>query len=197
MANDLITIDEYKQLMNITSDKDNERLDALISSASALVKTYCGRTFVDYASVDKTEVLNIAEDTHIAQLVESPVTSVTSVEIRSTYAEAYSELTEADFEFFLDLNTDSIYRTNGTTGYTNWPYGPGSVKVLYKGGFISVPEDLKLAVVDLVTYYYKNEYKGTQNMSGSTSRTPSTTTQSGNVSFPDHIKRVLDLYKNL
>ena len=86
---------------------------------------------------------------------------------------------------------DSIYRIGST-----WPKGPGAVKVVYKGGYATVPADLKLAVIDLVTYYHKDEHKSRQTIAGASIQNQGSTSQRNNVAFPDHIKRVLDLYKN-
>ena len=183
--------------MGISSTKEDVRMSALIVSVSTLVKTYCGRTFLDNFSTDKTEIFNVPEDINFLQLDESPIVSITSVEERSSYSEDYVTLTTTEFEYYLDPTIDAVYKTNGATGFLNWAPGPGSVKIIYKGGFADTPEDLKLAVADLITYYHKNEYKGQQTLAGATSRTPGTTTQPRNVSFPDHIKRVLDLYKVL
>ena len=58
------------------------------------------------------------------------------------------------------------------------------------------PADLKLAVIDLVTYYHKDEYKERKVMAGASIQNAGSTSQANNVAFPDHIKRVLDLYKN-
>ena len=53
---DLITIDEYKALKNLSqSVKDDGRIEALVDSVSQLVKTYCGNSIVDYYSSNKTE----------------------------------------------------------------------------------------------------------------------------------------------
>jgi len=48
----------------------------------------------------------------------------------------------------------------------------------------------------LVTYYLKDEHKSRQSIAGASIQNQSSSTQRDNVSFPDHIKRVLDLYKN-
>ena len=56
----------------------------------------------------------------------------------------------------LDTDLDAIYRIG-----TAWPTGPGSVKVQYKAGYSTVPADLKLAVIDLVTYYHMQLFLGT------------------------------------
>jgi hypothetical protein len=77
----------------------------------------------------------------------------------------------------------------------NWPTGPASVKVTYKAGYSTCPADLKLAMIDLVTYYHKDEYKERKVMAGASIQNSASTSQPGNVGFPDHIKRILDFYK--
>ena len=49
--------------------------------------------------------------------------------------------------------------------------------------------------MDLITYYFKDQSIRSRTMSGSSITNAITTSQKGNVGFPDHIKRVLDLYK--
>ena len=195
MAN-LITLDEYKTSERIESTKDDSRLNTIITSVSALVKTYCGSTIIDHYSTNKVETLNIDWGTHVVQLTESPVHTIVSVEERDSYKDAYKTLTTTDHEYYLDANTDSILRTNGANGYTDWRLGPGSVRVTYKAGYATCPADLQLAVVDLITYYHKDEHKARQTMQGASIQNNTSSSQANNVSFPDHIKRVLDLYKN-
>ena len=60
---------------------------------------------------------------------------------------------------------------------------------------LATPEDVKLATVDLVNYYLKEEYKESKTAQAFSIETPGTTTIRGDDSFPDHIKRVLDMYK--
>jgi hypothetical protein len=55
---------------------------------------------------------------------------------------------------------------------------------------------LQLAVADLITYYLKDEYKERRSMQGASITNRGTSSMRDNVDFPDHIKRVLDLYKN-
>lgn len=191
----LVTIEEYKESEGITSPKDDLRLNNLIPSVSQLVKTYCGNSIVDHYSTEKTEILNINWDTNIIQLTESPVNSITSVQERDSYSSSYNTLTTDDFEYYLDESTDTLIRTNGNA-YRNWRKGPGAVKVVYTAGYEACPEDLKLAVIDLITYYLKDEHKERRTLAGATVQNQASTTQSNNVAFPDHIKRVLDLYKN-
>ena len=194
---DLITRDEYKSLKNLSqSVKEDGRIDALIDSVSPLVKTYCGNSIVDYYSSNKTETFNINWDTYVVQLTESPVNAIVSVQEREGYSSAYSTLTTGDNEYFLDLETDSVIRTTTGSAYKNWPKGPGAVKIVYTAGYSTTPKDLQLAVADLITYYLKDEYKERRTMQGASVQNRGTSSMSDNVDFPDHIKRVLDLYKN-
>ena len=193
MAN-LITLDDYKTSEGIENLKDNVRLESLITSVSQLVKTYCANSIVDFYSSDKVETITVDWDTNVIQLSESPVNSVSLVEERENYSSAYSTLTTGANEYYLDATTDALYRTNGS-GYVNWKKGPGAVRVTYRAGYADTPADLKLAVIDLVTYYFKDEYKARRTIGGSSMENQTTSSQWRNVSFPDHIKRVLDLYK--
>ena len=192
---DLITLQEYKTAESISQPKDDARLNVLIPSVSQLIKTYCGNSFVDFYSSAKTETLNINWNTHIVQLTESPVNTITSVQERTSYDGAYTTLTTGAYEYYLNTNTDSIFRTN-SGGNQNWPKGVGAVKIVYTAGWSAVPADLKLAVVDLITYYVKDEHKERRTIAGASIQNPGSSSQSNNVAFPDHIKRVLDLYKN-
>jgi len=191
----LVTIEEYKEAEGIISPKDDLRLNNLVPSVSQLVKTYCGNTIVDYWSTNKTEIVNINWDTNMVQLTESPVVAVVEVEERDSFSSPYQQLSAESFDFYLDEGTDTLMRTNGS-GYKNWRKGPGAVKVTYQAGYEECPADLKLAVIDLITYYLKDEHKERKTLAGATVTNQTSSSQTNNVAFPDHIKRVLDLYKN-
>jgi len=194
MAN-LITVAEYKEAEGITSPKEDLRLNHIVPSVSQLVKTYCGNSIIDYYSTNKTETINVDWATHIVQLTESPVNTIVSVEERDSYSSDYVTLTTSAHEYFFDVTTDSIIRTT-EGGYRNWKTGPGAVRIIYTAGYETTPADLKLAVIDLVTYYLKDEHKERKTMAGATLQNQGSSSQRDNVAFPDHIKRVLDLYKN-
>ena len=192
---DLITLQEYKTAEGITQPKEDARLNVLIPSISQLVKTYCGNSFVDFYSTNKTETFTLEWGTHIVQLTESPVNAIVSVQEATSYGGTLTTLTTGAQEYALNKATDCIYRTT-TGGYKNWPVGVETVKVVYTAGYSAVPADLKLAVLDLITYYLKDEHKSRQSIAGASIQNQTSSSQRDNVSFPDHIKRVLDLYKN-
>jgi len=191
---DLITLATYKTAEGIQATKDDAKLELLITSVSQLVKTYCNTTFVDYYTSAKTELSNINYNEAFVQLSEGPVVMSDGnkpvVSERDSITSSYTTLTQ-DVDYYVDTDLDCIYRMNKA-----WPKGPGAVKVVYKAGYETIPADLKLAVIDLITYYHKDEHKARQTIAGASIQNQSSSSQRNNVAFPDHIKRVLDLYKN-
>jgi hypothetical protein len=187
MAN-LITIDIYKQAKAITSAKDDQRLDLIVSSVSQLVKTYCNNSFTDFVTSPLDEYFSPEWSESLVQVSESPLIAVSEVSDRTSVGEDYI-LLEVDVDYVVNLKTDTVKRLG-----QSWPVGVDAVKVTYTAGYASTPADLLLALVDLVSYYYKEEHKMSRVSGSSTMRNPAGTLE-GNVGFPDHIKRVLDLYR--
>ena len=172
---DLITLEDYKILGDITSAQHDAKLEELIDSVSQLVKTYCGVSFLDYYAANKTEYITKSYNTHILELSESPVVEIVTVKERSSPTASYTAITE-NTDYVLDATTDSLLRVSGSS-YKNWEAGPNAVEVVYKAGYSALPQDLRLAVVDLITYYHKNEQKQRQTIAGATLQNSSTTSK--------------------
>jgi hypothetical protein len=199
MAN-LVTLQQYKDFAGLQGVQQDAKINVIISNVSQLVKTYCGTTIIDFASTNKIEYFNIQRGDDRVILAESPLIQVVSVEERQSQSDAYVTLitensdSSGKYEYIVDTESDSIVRTNSTTTKA-FPQGMKAVKVTYKAGYTSTPEDLKLAVFDLVKYYLKDERKERMSIAGSTIENQSSTSLRNNIGFPDHIKRILDLYK--
>ena len=58
---DLITLREYKNFAGLTGESENAKINVIIPAISQAVKTYCGTSFVDYYSSDKTEYYDIKD----------------------------------------------------------------------------------------------------------------------------------------
>ena len=197
MAN-LISLADYKTAEGIQATKDDAKLELLITSVSQLVKTYCNNTFVDPYSSAKTELFNIEYGESFVQLTESPILAITSVKERDDATSSYTTLTNNE-DYYVDSKTDSIYRLSSGGVEKRFKNGKGAVEVVYTAGYdgaSNLPGDLQLAVIDLITYYHKDEHKARQTIAGASIQNQGSTSQRNNVAFPDHIKRVLDLYKN-
>jgi len=197
---DLVTLQQYKDFAGLQSLKNDARINIVIDQVSQLVKSYCGTTIIDYASTNKTEYFNIGQGVDRIILEESPLIQVVSVEERTSQADAYVTLitensdSSGKYEYIADMESDSIVRTT-STGTKPFPKGMKAVKVVYKAGYTSTPDDLKLAIFDLIKYYMKDERKERQTIAGSSIENPLSSSLVGNIGFPDHIKRILDMYK--
>jgi len=198
MAN-LISLTDYKTAEGLQSTKEDTKLELLISSVSQLVKTYCNNTFVDHYSSAKTEIFNIDYGESFVQLTESPIVAITSVKERDNATAAYTTLTN-NSDYYVDSKTDSVYRLSSGGVEKSFERGKGAVQVVYTAGYngsSNLPGDLQLAVIDLITYYHKDHHRtARQTIAGATRESKSTSSSRNNPAFPDHIKRVLDLYKN-
>jgi len=200
MAN-LVTLQQYKDFAGLQGVQSDARINTLIPQVTQLVKTYCGTSILDYYSSAKTDYFDILDNiTTRIMLDESPVVTVTSVQERNSQSDAYVTLitensdSSGKYEYIIDTMTDSIIRTN-STGNKYFPRGYKAVKVVYTAGYSATPADLKLAVYDLVKYYMKDQTIKRRQIAGAMLESQSTSGIAGNIGFPDHIKRILDLYK--
>jgi len=198
---DLITLQQYKDFAGLTGVTMDARINVIVDSVSQLVKNYCGTSFIDDYSSAKTEYFDIKDNvTTRVMLDEGPINTVTSVQERESQADSYVTLitensdSSGKYEYIVDTMTDSIIRTNQDTDKA-FPKGRKAVKVVYTAGYSATPEDLKLAIFDLVKYYLKDERKERMQIAGAMIENPVSTSIRNNTGFPDHIKRVLDMYK--
>ena len=199
---DLITLDDFKLLEGINSTANDDKFESLITRVSQLVRTYCNNDFDTYATgVGYTELFDIQWSTHVVQLKKSPVISISSVHERIGQSTAYTELfsdgagSPAEYSWYLDKVTDSIFRTNEDGSYKYFPQGVGAVKAVYLAGYTIVPSDLQLGISDLVEYYHKDEWKERQSIGSASREGAGASAIKNDPGFPDHIRRILDLYR--
>ncbi len=185
MALDLVTLAEYKAYAGLTTPNQDTAIKSIITKASALAKSICRRTFVDYVADARTDVF--ASGAEKVYLSEFPVLGVSSVEYSSDYGATYTALVE-----FTDYVIDA---EEGSITFLNWSLYPKQInafKVVYTAGFETVPDDLKVAVLDLVTYYLKADMAvKSQRDAGSNTVQIEYITKN---TLPSHIHRVFELY---
>lgn len=189
MAIDLVTRSEYKTYAGISSTTQDAEIASLITKVSAFVKVYCRQSFVDYVDEPKIENFNGSGfDTYY--LKEYPVISVNSLEYSTDYGQTFTAAV---------LYTDWVYdpstialKSLWYTGFVNYING---YRVTYNCGYADgVPQDLKLAVMDLITYYRKNDsavHTHNNNVNPNTLQT----TYISSSNLPAHIQRVLVQYQ--
>jgi hypothetical protein len=200
MAN-LVTLQQYKDFAGIKGLNEDAKLNVIIPSISQAVKTYCGTSFVDYYSSDKTEFFDITDTSTFGVMVdESPLVSVSQVQERQNQSSSYVTLitensdSSGKYEYIIDTEMDLVRRTTAT-GDKAFPQGRRAVKVVYRSGYSTTPSDLKLACYDLIKYYLKDERKERLSIAGASVQNPVSTSLRDNIDFPGHIKRILDTYK--
>ena len=193
---DLITVNEYKDAEGLRGEKDDDRLSVMVPLVSDLVKKYCGISFVDFYYTDKVETFTINDNyTSTITMSESPLVTVDTVKERPDYGSPYVTLTTGNYEYYVDVESDAVVRTNESGNPISWKKGVGSVQITYNAGYSTCPSDLKLALFDLVNYYMKDEHKERRSLGNAQMSNQGTSGIKSSTDFPDHIKRVLDLYR--
>ena len=181
----LITKAEYKAYAGINSTTHDVAIDILIPKISSLVKSICRRAFVDYVNDNRTEYHEGGSSFLVPE--EYPVIAVSSVEYSSDYGNTYSSLVEYT-DYAVSKATNSI-KSLSATGF---PSALNGYRITYTAGYETLPEDLKLAILDLLTYYIKNDSAIHSNKAPGTNTVQIEYVTTTNL--PAHIKRVLDLH---
>lgn len=184
MGLNLFTRQEYKSYMGINSANSDGEIDSLIPKVSQFAKTYCKRTFIDYYNDPLIEYYEGGYDRIL--LKETPAANVVSVQKSINYGQSYTALVKftdwvQDGDDVVCLHSSGIFEKL-IRGY----------KITYFGGYEFVPEDLKAACMDLLTYYKDNDsaVKSTKSAGTNTTQIEYVITSS----LPAHIRRVFDLY---
>lgn len=182
----LITKAEYKAYAGLSSTNEDAKIDILIPKISSLVKSFCNNSFVDYVNDNMEEVFEGGTSYYVP--LEGPLLNVVSLEYSADYGSTYTEMVEFT-DFASSKATGMIKRIGG-----DFVYAINGYKLTYTAGYEVLPDDLKLAVLDLVSYYLKNDSAVHSNRApgGNTVQIEYVT----NTSLPAHIRRVLDLYAN-
>jgi len=189
---DLVTSDEYKDYQGITSSTNDSKLSVLTGHVSDLIKNYCGRSFCDWYNVTKTEYFDVTNVNKLYTTEWPILESYTSTEVAHSEdgGVTYTVLVK-NTDYFLD--EDGIRADfSGVTKFQVSNMFKG-IRLKYRGGYdsIDVPKDLKLATYDLITYYLRKEQTPRKSVGDASVENIKST------DFPPHIKRVLDLYRNV
>lgn len=206
---DLVTLAEVKQYAGINSTNQDTSISTLIPMVSAFVKNYCNRSFVDHYGTALVEV--VSGGGSYIYLNEAPIRDITSVEYSVNFGATYAPLTPL-VDYVHDVDADRIQALGFTnvSDYNSPPFvatiqntptfvsqpifrkHPNGYRVTYRAGYPSVPSDLKLAVIDLVMYYQRNDMA--VKSPKSTGSTTAAVEYITNANLPHHIRRVLDMY---
>lgn len=186
MALNLITLQEYKAYIGISSTNQDTVINTLIPQVSALVKNICRRTFLDYVNDPKVEVSKGGVSGNRILLKETPVMQIGSVEFSEDYGNTYTQLTEFQ-DYVTDQESDAVEIIAAPyVGYIK----TNAFKITYNAGYEILPPDLNLAIADLLQYYVRNDAAvHSQKAIGANNIQIEYIT---NTNLPAHIRRVLD-----
>lgn len=190
MTLNFITLDEYKSYVGLSKNTEDVKISFLISAASDIIKAYLGKVFPDQLPI--IENLSVDYDTDRIYPTYYPITNIISVEESSRITNDSSiHVLESDSQYYLDSD-GSIVRVPGDGFYT-WPQYPKTIKVTYEGGYSvdEAPEAIKLATVELVSYYLNRDFIPSKSMQGASIVNPVIT----KAELPAHIRAILDYYK--
>ena len=76
---DLVTVSDYKTYAGISSNTRDSTINNLKSQVSTLIKTYCGRSFIDYYSTAKTEYFDTVKGESSIFPTELPILEVSQL----------------------------------------------------------------------------------------------------------------------
>lgn len=183
---DLVTLAEFKDYKNFTNSEEDTPLGEIITYVSQFVKSYCRRSFIDYYSTDKTDYFD-GTNTNFLILPEFPIVSITSVKT-SNDGETFTDYED----YFIDYRIDAIRTASSSFVASIVPFN--SVEVIYKAGYDVLPDDLKLATLDLVEFYRHEEFTPRKSFQATVVENLGFREGSG-IALPSHIKRTLEMHK--
>lgn len=163
----LISIAEYKVWAGITGTAQDALLTVLVDAVSMEVRRWCDRNLTNgFESVSRTERYD-GNDEQTIQLIEWPVTSITSVTLYTAGGD--TEVLDAD-TYRVNGDSGVLSRIDPKTGrfpvtafgtvnatFSVQPWfdqGFDNVEVVYTGGYATIPADLKMACYRLTDLAY-------------------------------------------
>lgn len=185
----LLTLAEYKVFENINSDTYDTKLQAIIDSVDIFIKGYCGRQLERAQYTERPELLD-----YTAFLSEFPVVSIDTIEYLD-YDDNTVPLTSSNYRLFPEEGIIELYGDEYVTMMNERKFKERYVDVTYTAGWDTneIPEDIKLAMSELVKYYHKDESSPVKSQNV---RTIDYSVMSS-IQLPPHIKRILSLYRRI
>jgi hypothetical protein len=139
----LTTRANVKTALMITATDDDGRIDALLAQVTDFFHVYARRNFL---SATLTQFYN-GNGSRVLNLRRYPVSAVTSVHENLDEPRVYgaSDLLVANTDYDFNSANGILYRFGGT-----WPSGWKTVKVVYTGGYATIPGDLERAAIEVI-----------------------------------------------
>jgi len=154
LANNLCSLAELKLFVGINNSDESldPQLEEYINGASWLLKEETGR-FLKAQSITE---YHDGTGSLLIMLRHRPVNSVTT--LHSDSARSFGSNT------LIDADDYQVYTNGGYIVVTNAGLDVGAqvIKVVYNGGYSTIPHDLKMACIEMVAYWYEKFTKNTR-----------------------------------
>lgn len=179
----MITIDiaDYKVFAAISGDKTNAQLTALLEDSAKIVEGYLG---VTYEAPLPDDVITLLSD-RVEYYLDYPaqldtVTHIDRITGDTTLLSEGSEYIVYDGKLRLMSTAFSSFDT---------------LSLGYNGASLTAPEDIKMAVMLLTQYYYKQDYsRVSSQVAGQSSRNADS---NESTSLPNRVRAILDFHRIL
>lgn len=162
-AYDLTTSTDVKSYLDITASTWDTLLANLVTNSSVWIENYCGGRRFKNSGSDVTEYYDgdpNLEGKKIIFVRNTPIISVTSVSYASGSLSSPT---------WIAFDATSYYVRNDRGGqliFDSLPQGNQNIRVIYQGGYATIPEDLALACIQLVARIFnKRKSEGVLNES--------------------------------
>jgi hypothetical protein len=185
---DLVSLSEYKNYKGIRNVENDTKITYLISTCSTIARNFCGRAFIEYYDTSTVEYFD-GTKTSVLTLKEFPLVELVSVEVSSDNVNYTMLQNNVDYSY--DPELAQIFSVG--VKFVNSKFQYGNTRVTYKGGYNCAPEDLKVAVMDLIHFYMSEEYTPRKSMD--TSSIIHISSLDHNM-WPAHIRRVFNNYSS-
>ena len=149
----LVTLEDTKSFLGITSSTYDDVLTMLINMATDHIEKRCGRRFADTTyteeEYDGTAVRTLA-------VKNFPITSTTTFKLEKNNAcDNTDDWEEIDSdEYWVDSETGIITRTTSFAKRTK------NFRVTYSAGYDEIPYDLQLLTMTLISEIFNNRRTG-------------------------------------
>lgn len=187
-AYDLTTTANVKSHLGISVTTWDTLLASLITSCSVFIENYCGGIRFKNSGSDVTEYHDgdpDAEGRKIIFVKNYPIISITSVSYSSgSLSSPTWNVYDASSYYVQDNNRGEIC-------FETLPVGKQNIRVVYQGGYNSIPEDLALACILMVARMYTR-----RNSEGVTNESVGGASVNWSTELSTEIRKTLNRYRN-
>jgi hypothetical protein len=182
-VNSLTTLAKLKVYLDIGDNTDNTRLEMVIDAVSWFLNFRTNRELKARAQTE----YHHGDGSNKLMLRQYPINSITSVHISTDSPRAYGADQLIGSTYIInDDKSNMIYYLDGV-----FSEGFNTVKVIYNGGYSTIPYDLERAAFMLASYVWKYERDKLSNVQAMTAQNMSMT-----INLDEYAKFVRETIEN-